>query len=260
MYTYLTAREARRTYFAIMRLFSSTLMADLSAIDVSNALASAEREGRIDPDESAIDKVLERLRRLTEWGNLVPGRRETNARSIAEFSHGSVRYQVDKLALRIHRDAEAVLEIPLGAREVSREMLPAIQRGLEIIHRIAVDSFAAESIDAPDTAEEMRLREQLSEQVTTLFLQHGELAATVRDFYAYVGQVVARHDLNPEEIAGLRGLLVEYIQLVVDDVLRFTVPITVGLLKLHDVLPTVLRLLARVSDDHGLVTPGRVRV
>jgi len=119
MYTYLTAREARRTYFAIMRLFSSTLMADLPAIDVSNALASAEREGRIDPGEPAIDKVLERLHRLTERGNLVPGRRETNARSIAEFSHGSVRYQVDKIALRIHRDAEAVLEIPLGEHEVS---------------------------------------------------------------------------------------------------------------------------------------------
>jgi len=259
MYTYLTARETRRTYFAIMRLFSSTLMADLSAIEVSNALASAEREGRIDLGESAIDKVLERLRRLTELGNLLPGRRETNARSIAEFSHGSVRYQVDKLALRIHRDAEAVLEIPLGAREVSREMLPAIQRGLEIIHRIAVDSFVAESAGTPDTAEEMRLRERLSEQVTTLFLQHGELAATVRDFYAYVGQVVARHDLNPEEIAGLRGLLVEYIQLVVDDVLRFTALITVALSKLHDVLPTVLRLLAPMADLGESVERARGR-
>ena len=76
----------------------------------------------------------------------------------------------------------------MGAREVSREMLPAIQRGLLIIHRIAADSFVAESTDAPETAEEIRLRERLSEQVTTLFLQHGELAATVRDFYAYVGQ------------------------------------------------------------------------
>jgi uncharacterized protein (TIGR02677 family) len=259
MYTYLTAREYGRTYFAIMRLFSSTLMADLSAIDVSNALASAEREGRIDPGESAIEKVLDRLHRLTDLGNLRPGRRETSARSIAEFSQGSVRYQVDKLALRIHRDAEAVLEVPLGAREVSREMLPAIQRGLEVIHRIAVDSFAAEINNAFNATEETRLREQLSEQVTTLFLQHGELAATVRDFYAYVGQVVARHDLNPEEIAGLRGLLVEYIQLVVDDVLRFTAPITVALSKLHDVLPTVLRLLAPTADLGDSVERARGR-
>jgi len=116
-----------------MRVFSGTLMADLSAADVSIALASFERDGQIGQGESAIDRVLVRLTKLTEWGNLAPGRRETNARSIAEFSHGSVRYQVNKLALRIHRDAEEVLEVPLGAREVSREMLPAIQRGLEAI-------------------------------------------------------------------------------------------------------------------------------
>jgi uncharacterized protein (TIGR02677 family) len=261
MYAYLTAREARRTHFAIMRLFSSTLMADLSAADVSSGLVSAEREGRIDPGESTIAKVLERLRQLTEWGNLVPGRRETDARSIAEFHHGSVRYQVDKLALRIHRDAEAVLEIPLGVREVSREMLPAIQRGLENIHRIIVGSYVAESSGAPGTAAEMRRREWLSEQVTTLFLQHGELADTVRDFYAYVGQVVARHDLNPEEIAGLRGLLVEYIQLVVDDVLRFTAPITAALSKLQNVLSDVLRLLAPAADlgDSAEQAQGRTQ-
>ena len=95
--------------------------------------------------------------------------------------------------------------------------------------------------------------------MTTLFSQHGELAATVRDFYAYVGQVVARHDLNPEESAGLRGLLVEYIQLVVDDVLRFTAPITVVLSKLHDVLPTVLRLLAPTADLGDSVERARGR-
>ena len=47
-----------------------------------------------------------------------------------------------------------------------------------------------------------------------------ELAATVRDFYAYLGQVVTRHQLAPEEISSFRNLLVEYIQMVVEDVLR----------------------------------------
>ena len=248
MYKYLTAKEARRTYFAIMRVFSATLMADLSAADVASALASFERDGWIEHGESAIDRVLERLTRLTRWGNLAPGRRETNARSIAEFSHGSVRYQVDKLALRIHRDAEEVLKIPLGAREVSREMLPAIQRGLEVVHATVTASFVAEHRSGPASAEEMVLRDRLSEQVTTLFLQHGELADTVRDFYAYVGQVVARHDLNPQEIVCLRGLLAEYIQLVVDDVLQYTSPITAALARLQNVLPEVLRLLAPVTD------------
>ena len=45
MYAYLTAKEAGRTYFAIMRVFFSTLMADLSAADVASALASLERDG-----------------------------------------------------------------------------------------------------------------------------------------------------------------------------------------------------------------------
>lgn len=258
MYGYLTAKEARRTYFAIMRVFSATLMADLSAADVSSALASFERDGWIEPGESAIDRVLGRLTQLTKWGNLAPGRRETNARSIAEFSHGSVRYQVDKLALRIHRDAEEVLEIPLGAREVSREMLPAIQRGLEAVHATVVASFVAEQRSGPASGEEMMLRDRVSEQVTTLFLQHGELADTVRDFYAYVGEVVARHDLNPQEI-GLRGLLAEYIQLVVDDVLQYTGPITAALARLQNVLPEVLRLLAPVTELGDSVERARGR-
>ena len=232
LYSYLTMGESR-TYFAIMRVFASTLMADLSAADVSNALASAERDGWIVEGESSIDRVLDRLDRLTKWGNLVPGRRETSARSIAEFSHGSMRYQISKLALRIHREAEAVLEIPLGAREVSRELLPAIQRGLDSIWSTVTSAIAAEYLDGLTSREEARIRERLAEQVTTLFLQHGELATTVRDFYAHVGQVVARHDLNPQEIAGFRVLLAEYIQLVVDDVLRYTVPISEGLARLQ---------------------------
>lgn len=258
LYTYL-ATGGSRTYFAIMRAFASTLMADLSAADVSNALASAERDGWIDEGESSIDRVLDRLDRLTKWGNLMPGRRETNARSIAEFSHGSVRYQISKLALRIHREAEAVLAIPLGAREVSRELLPAIQHGLDSIWSTVISAISAEYRDGSAPRDEVKLRERLAEQVTTLFLQHGELAATVRDFYAHVGQVVARHDLNPQEIAGLRVLLAEYIQLVVDDVLRYTVPITCSLARLQSVLPEVLRLLTPTADLGSSVERGRGR-
>jgi len=255
LYSYLTAGESR-TYFAIMRVFASTLMADLSAADVSSSLVSAERDGWIEPGESSIDRVLDRLDRLTKWGNLVPGRRETSAKSIAEFSHGSVRYQIGKLALRIHREAEAVLEIPQGAREVSRELLPAIQHGLDNVWSTIVSAIAAEQQGRPASR---KLREQLAEQVTTLFLQHGELAATVRDFYAHVGQVVARHDLNPQEIAGFRVLLAEYIQLVVDDVLRYTVPITKRLASLQDLLPEVLRLLEPAADLGGSVERARGR-
>jgi uncharacterized protein (TIGR02677 family) len=258
-YSYLTSREFPRTYFAIMRVFSSTLLADLSAIDVSNALAAAERDGRIEPGESSVERVVDRLTQLRKWGNLVPGRRETNAKSIAEFAHGSLRYQLDKLALRIHREAEALLAIPEGAREVSRELLPAIRRGLDEVADTTSAALAAEHLHGPGSSAVAKCRELLSEQVTTLFLQHAELAATVRDFYAHVGQVVARHDLNPEEIAGFRGLLVEYIQLVVDDVLRHTPPIAEGLSTLEPALPEVLRLLAPTAELGESVERARGR-
>ncbi|MEH0927695.1 DUF2397 domain-containing protein [Micromonospora sp. CPCC 205558] len=258
-YSYLTSREFPRTYFAIMRVFSSTLLADLSATDVSNALFAAERDGRIEPGESSVDRVVDRLTQLRKWGNLVPGRRETNAKSIAEFAHGSLRYQVDKLALRIHREAEALLAIPEGAREVSRELLPAIRRGLDDAAGTISAALVAERLHGSGSSAVAKLRERLSEQVTTLFLQHAELAATVRDFYAHVGQVVARHDLNPEEIAGFRGLLVEYIQLVVDDVMRHTTPIAETIGTLETALPEVLRLLAPTAELGESVERARGR-
>ncbi|WP_194904070.1 DUF2397 domain-containing protein [Catenulispora rubra] len=245
MYRYLTVSE-RRTYFAIMHEFTSTLLADQSAAEVATALAAVERAGRIEPGAAHIDNVNERLRFLVAWGNLIPGRRETNARSIAEFSQGQQRYQVHKFAIRIQRDAEELLRVSEGVREVTRELLPAIRRTLGEINQRIGETVTAESIRGAAVPATAALREQLSESVTTVFLQHGYLSDSVRDFYAHVGQVVARHDLDHEEIAGLRGLLVEYIQLVVEDVLRHTPGIAQELGKLlkGSVLNELLRLLA----------------
>ena len=239
LFTYLQAPE-HRTYLAIMRLFTSTLLADLSASEVAAALAVAEREGRVSPGESDVDTVIDRLRQLVRWGNLVVGRRETIAASIAEFQHGSVRYQVSKLAVRVQRDVDALLRVPEGAREVSRELLPAVERGLAEINRLLAGALDAER-SAPQQARE--LRERLAEQVTTVFLQHAELAATVRDFYAYLGQVVTRHQLAPEEISSFRNLLVEYIQMVVEDVLRHTPAVAGSLSALAARRGQLLRLL-----------------
>ncbi|MFB9570233.1 TIGR02677 family protein [Saccharopolyspora hordei] len=241
LFAYLQAPE-HRTYLAIMRLFTSTLLADLSAGEVAAALAAAEREGRVAPGESDVDTVIDRLKRLVKWGNLVVGRRETIASSIAEFQHGSVRYQVSKLAVRVQRDVDALLRVPEGAREVSRELLPAIDRGLAAIRTALADALAAEARD-PDAKPARQARERLAEQVTTVFLQHAELAATVRDFYAYLGQVVTRHQLAPEEISGFRNLLVEYIQMVVEDVLRHTETIAASLAGLAEARSELLRLL-----------------
>ncbi|NYH79858.1 uncharacterized protein (TIGR02677 family) [Actinopolyspora biskrensis] len=214
--------SGHRTYLTIMRLFTSTLLADLSASEVSGALAVAEREGRIAAGESELPTVVERLRKLREWGNLTFGRRETVASSISEFQHGSARFQVSKLGVRVQRDVDALLRVPEGAREVSRELLPAVERGLQEIVELLPTALSAEA--APEGA-----RERLAEQVTTVFLQHSELAATVRDFYAYLGQVVTRHQLDPKEISGFRNLLVEYIQAVVEDVIRYTEPVAASL-------------------------------
>ncbi len=225
-----------------MRLFTSTLLADLSAGEVGAALAAAEREGRVAPGESDVDTVIDRLKQLVKWGNLVVGRRETIASSIAEFQHGSVRYQVSKLAVRVQRDVDALLRVPEGAREVSRELLPAIDRGLSGIGAALSEALTTERRD-PKAKSTQRARERLAEQVTTVFLQHAELAATVRDFYAYLGQVVTRHQLAPDEISGFRNLLVEYIQMVVEDVLRHTETIAGSLAGLAGVRGELLRLL-----------------
>jgi uncharacterized protein (TIGR02677 family) len=242
LFAYLQPGRNHRTYLAIMRLFTSTLLADLSAGEVASALAAAERTGAVDPGESQIDVVIPRLRQLVDWGNLVLGRRETVAASIAEFQQGSMRYQVSKLAVRVQRDADELLRVPEGAREVSRELLPAIERGLGQLDGTLAQALAAEARDAGSVGAR-RSREILAEQVTTLFLQHVELAATVRDFYAYLGQVLTRNHLAPEEIAGFRDLLVEYIQLVVEDVLRHTPSIADSLNRLAGSRSEMLRLL-----------------
>ncbi|QGK69357.1 DUF2397 family protein [Allosaccharopolyspora coralli] len=246
LFAYVRATE-HRTYLTIMRLFTSTLLADLSASEVAAALAVAEREGRIGPGESDVDTVIDRLKQLVGWGNLVVGRRETIASSIAEFQHGSVRYQVSKLAVRVQRDVDTLLQVPEGAREVSRELLPAIERGLGEIGSVLSDVRSAERRD-PDGKAARQSRERLAEHVTTVFLQHSELAATVRDFYAYLGQVVTRHHLAPDEISGFRNLLVEYIQMVVEDVLRYTPAIATSLSGLAGVRDELVRALGPAGE------------
>lgn len=256
LFAYLQAPE-HRTYLAIMRLFTSTLLADLSAGEVAGSLAVAEHEGRVAAGESDIDTVIDRLKQLVRWGNLVVGRRETVAASITEFQHGSVRYQVSKLAVRVQRDVDTLLRVPEGAREVSRELLPAIERGVAGMTTQLSAALAAER--SGDHSALRQARERLAEQVTTVFLQHAELAATVRDFYAYLGQVVTRHQLAPEEISGFRNMLVDYIQMVVEDVLRHTDAIASSLATLAGMRGDLLRMVGPTDDLGDEVERARGR-
>lgn len=243
LYAYLSAPE-RRTYLAIMRLFTGTLLADLGAGDVGAALAAAERRGEVDEGESRLETVVDRLEQLARWGNLVPGRREPAA-TIAEFTRSRVRYQVSKLAMRVQRDVDDLLTVAEGAREVSRELLPAIESGLAETSRLLDEALEA----APGGRPAPRaLRERLSQQVTTLFLQHGEFAAAVRDFYAYLGSVIARYDLSPEEMAGFKHMLLEYVDLIARDVLRHAEPVADRLAALDGRRDALLRVLGGGAD------------
>ncbi|WP_082127161.1 DUF2397 domain-containing protein [Allosalinactinospora lopnorensis] len=255
LYAYLSAPE-RRTYLAIMRLFTSTLLADLGAGEVAAALAEAERRGEIDDGESHLDTVIDRLDQLARWGNLVPGRREPAA-TIAEFTRSRVRYQVAKLAMRVQRDADDVLTVAEGAREVSRELLPAIERGLADIQRTLGEALAAERGRGPGAASARSLREQLSQQFTTLFLQHDEFAAAVRDFYAYLGSVIARYDLAPAETSGFKHMLLEYVELIAQDVLRHSEPIVERLTSLNRQRSQLIPLLGAGAGD---LTPSDTRL
>ena len=257
LYAYLSAREWR-TYVAVMRLFTSTLLADLGANEVAAALAEAERHGDVEPGESAIDTVVERLRQLAAWGNLLPGRREPAA-TIADFTRSRVRYQVAKLAVRVQREVDDLLAVPDGAREVNRELLPAIDRGLREILATVGEATAAEQTRGAGSAAARRARDQLREQVTTVFLQHAEFTGAVRDFYAYLGSVIARYDLAPAELAGFKNMLLKYVDLIVDDVLRHAAPIAAALTELGRVRGELLRLLgpAEAPGESVERPPGR---
>ena len=119
-YTHLTVPD-RRTYVAIMRVFTGTLLADLSAHDVVERL----------PGAPSADAVATRLESLKAWGSLLPSSRPVKASSIREYHRVRSRYQLSALGERIQRQADEVLASADAAREVSREMLGLVARGLQ---------------------------------------------------------------------------------------------------------------------------------
>ncbi len=77
LYRYVTADSAEE-YIAIMSLFSSTLLADLSAGEAQGAL---KRSGT----QISIDDLEVRCRQLEQWGNLVRSVRVARAATVAEW-------------------------------------------------------------------------------------------------------------------------------------------------------------------------------
>ncbi|MEW2221665.1 TIGR02677 family protein [Streptomyces sp. NPDC006990] len=228
-YSYLSARE-RLEYIEIMRVFCATLLTDLSAPDVLAKLqGSAGKAAGLDSDQ-----LTTRLEQLTEWGNLLRSSHTVTASSIREYQRARSRYQLSKLGERIQRDADEVLAGADAAREVSSELLTLVERGLRDL---------AELVQQPGGASP----QEALERISTLFVQFTEFADSIRDFYAYLGQVLARYDLDSGEYQGFKDLLLDYVEAITDEV-SFRAPrIASTLDALWPELPGLLERIDAIS-------------
>ena len=227
-YTYLSVTD-RANYLAIMRVFASTLLADLSAHDVAERL----------PGHPSADAVAPKLDQLKVWGNLLPSSRPVKASSIREYHRVRSRYQLSQLGERIQRQADEVLATAEAAREVSREMLGLVARGLRELYAAAQLPGGIEPGEA-------------LERISTMFAQFGQFADSVRDFYAFLGQVIFRYDLDAVEFAGFKELLLDYAETITDDVAHFAPQIEQSLTGLWPLLPAILSRID--ANDQGLQT------
>ncbi|GGN91812.1 hypothetical protein GCM10011579_089030 [Streptomyces albiflavescens] len=229
-YAYLSAPE-RLEYVAVMRVFCGTLLADLAVPDVLGKLAQAGGPGAA----LGAEMLTARLEQLVRWGNLLRSTHTVTATSIAEYQRSRSRYQLSKLGERVQRDADEVLAGADAAREVSSELLTLVDRGLGEIAALAA---------APGGADP----QQALEKISTLFAQFAGFAESVRDFYAYLGQVLARYDLDGAEYQGFKELLLDYVEAITEDV-SFRAPrIAAHLRAIWPHLPT---LLSRIDAHAG---------
>lgn len=228
-YAYLSAPE-RLEYMAVMRVFCGTLLADLSVPDLAGKLAELGGPGAGMDTET----LTRRLEELVRWGNLLRSTHTVRATSISEYQRSRSRYQLSKLGERVQRDADEVLAGADAAREVSSELLALVDRGLR---ELAVMAAAPGGADP----------QQALERISTLFVQFTGFAESVRDFYAYLGQVLARYDLDSAEYQGFKELLLDYVEAITEDV-SFRAPRIAA--HLDDLRPHLPALLARI-DAHA---------
>ncbi|MER5597990.1 TIGR02677 family protein [Streptomyces sp. NPDC002265] len=242
-YTYLSAPE-RLEHVAIMRVFCGTLLADLAVPDI---MAKLRQPGGSATGLNA-DTLTVRLEQLVQWGNLLRSSHTVNASSISEYQRSRSRYQLSKLGERIQRDADGVLAEADAAREVSNELLALVERGL---HELADLVAAPGGIEPQDGLE----------RISTLFVQFSEFADSIRDFYAYLGQVLSRYDLDSAEYQGFKELLLDYVEAITEDVAFRAPRISAALDTLWPHIPALLdRLDAHAQGLTGLSTQGESRL
>ncbi|MGW0902847.1 DUF2397 domain-containing protein [Streptomyces sp. NPDC002853] len=227
LFRYLTADNAE-DYLAVMRLFSSTLLADLSAVEVSELL----RDSGHGLDADAVE---ERCRKLVRWGNLIPSVRDARVPTVAAYRNSRARFQMSTLGGRVHRQIEDVLKATDGAREVARELLG---------HTVGVLEQILEQLTQPSPD-----AETLAADVTTVFNNQALFSESARDFYSYLGSVLTRYDLAGEEYSTLKGLLLEYVELISNDVARHC-PAIVD--RLNRLAPFLTQLVDRLAALPGL--------
>jgi uncharacterized protein (TIGR02677 family) len=241
-FTYLTVPD-RTVYVGIMRLFVSSLLVDFSAPEVAARLAEQGLE--IDADA-----VADRLRRLMQWGNLLHSSHTVRASSIREYRQARQRFQMSRLGERIQRSVDEVLGAADSAREVSRQMLALVARGLAELADLL------EQPGGPDVAD-------AGERIGTLFVQFAEFADSVRDFYAYLGTVLSRYDLDSADYTGFKELLLDYVESITQEVSMLAPKIAADLRRCEPRLPALLTALD--TADPGLsgladIAPGtRIR-
>ena len=242
LYRHATAENANE-YLALMRLFTSTLLADLSAAEAAELLADLGVQ-------LSADDVENRCRQLETWGNLVRSVRDARVATVSEWLRSRSRYQVSKLGGRVHRHIDEVLLATEGAREVARELLGGT---VDTLDRILVRLDAAGPVDA----------DALAGDVTTVFNNQRLFTESVRDFYAYLNQVLSRYDLAGAEYSSFKTLLLEYVDLISADVARHAPAVADRLERITDRLDqllTVLDTLPSLTGPDGVAaerSPGR---
>jgi uncharacterized protein (TIGR02677 family) len=242
LYRYVTADNAEE-YIAVMRLFSSTLLADLSAGEAQSAL---ERSGA----QISIDDLESRCRQLEQWGNLVRSVRIARAATVAEWVSSRSRYQVSKLGGRVARQVDELIRASDGAREVARELLGVTVETLQHI---------SDRLDSPGPFD----TDALAGEVTTVFQNQRLFAESATDFYAFVQSRISRYDLGGPEYSGFKEMLMSYVDLISADVARHAPAIATLLKALEPRLPALLNALdslPSLPDTDGTATersPGR---
>ncbi|MEJ5946795.1 TIGR02677 family protein [Pseudokineococcus basanitobsidens] len=241
LYRYVTAEQSAE-YLAVMRLFTGTLLAELSAGDVASALA--ERGVALD-----VAVAQQRCEQLLEWGNLVASPNDARVATIRDYTRSRARYQVSPLGGRVHREVDAVLDAVDGARDVARELLGGTVATLDRL-------LAALGTPEPDV-------EALAADVTTVFANQALFTDSVKDFYAFLATRLSRYDLAGEEYEAFKGLLLDYVELISADVARHAPAVVERLGRLEPHLDRLLALLADLPSfaaaAGGLLAQGRAR-